>query len=446
MHPVSASLLETLRHYPSPREYVVAYSGGCDSHVLLHALVQIREQLACQSIKAVHIDHGLQQQAADWTQHCQQVCQQYDVAFTAVKLNLQIPKGESVEAYARTARYAALEKYLGTDDMLLLAQHQDDQAETMLLQLLRGSGVKGLAAMPEIVRIKDYWQTRPLLGLTQSDIRSYAETFGLKWVDDPSNQDNRFDRNFLRNDVVPILKQRWPSLSETMSRASQHQADANCLLNDLAELDWQACRMHEQTLLAITPLKNLAPSRQRNLLRYWITAQCQFPMPDSVQCQRIIDEILLASEDAEPIVSWADVVVRRYRETLHLERMQCEQRGVLTPWQQTWDLQSPLTLPSGQQLIAQQKKGQGMVFPEALSSLTVRFRLGGEKCRLPGRRHRHELKKLLQGWGVPPWQRDKIPLIYIGDELAQVVGYSVCEPFIAQNGQMGFDISLANNI
>ena len=443
MHPVLASLLGTLRLYPSPREYVVAYSGGCDSHVLLHALVQIREQLDCQSIKAVYIEHGLQEQAADWAQHCQHVCQHYDVAFTAVKLKLQIPKGESIEAYARTARYAALENQLGTDGMLLLAQHQDDQAETMLLQLLRGSGVKGLAAMPEIIRIKDYWQARPLLGLTQSDIQSYAAASKLKWIDDPSNQDSRFDRNFLRNQVVPILKQRWPSLSETMSRASQHQADANRLLDDLAELDWQACRLHEQTLLAIRPLKNLGPSRQRNLLRYWIAAQCQFPLPDSVQCQRIIDEILFAAEDAEPVVSWADVIVRRYRETLYLERMQCGQRGVSTPWQQSWDLRSPLTLPTGQQLIAQQKKGQGMVLPDVSPSLTVRFRLGGEKCRLPGRQHRHELKKLLQGWGVPPWQRDTIPLIYIGDELAQVVGYSVCEPFLAQNGQMGFDISLA---
>jgi len=439
MHSVPASLLEKLRHYPSPLNYVVAYSGGCDSHVLLHALIQIQAQLDCQSIKVVHVDHGLQEQASDWAQHCESVCQQYGVPFTAVSLNLQIPKGESVEAHARTARYAALEKQLHAGDMLLLAQHQNDQAETMLLQLIRGSGVKGLAAMPEIVKVKNYWQTRPLLDLNRSDIQSYAEQSKLKWIEDPSNQDNRFDRNFLRNDVIPVLQQRWPALSETMSRASRHQAEADSLLNDLAELDWQTCRMTKRTLLAIESLKKLDPARQRNLLRYWIANKCQFPMPDRVQCQRILDEILPASEDAEPVVCWADVVVRRYRNALHLERGPF---AFSEGWQESWDLQAPLALPSGQQLVVQQKKGQGMVIPDAKSLLTVRFRLGGEKCRLPGRQHRHELKKLLQGWGVPPWQRDKIPLIYIGDELAQVVGYSICEPFLAKNEQMGFEISL----
>lgn len=442
MHSVPASLLEKLRHYPSPANYVVAYSGGCDSHVLLHALIQIQAQLDCQLISVVHIDHGLQEQSADWAQHCQAICQQYDVPFTTISLNLEIPNGESVEAYARKARYAALEKHVGSDDMLLLAQHQDDQAETMLLQLIRGSGVKGLAAMPEIVKVNDYWQARPLLGVTRSDIQSYAEQSQLDWIEDPSNQDNRFDRNFLRNDVFPVLQQRWPSLSETMSRASRHQAEADSLLKDLAELDWQTCRMPEQTLLTIESLKKLDPARQRNLLRYWITNKCQFPMPDRVQCQRILDEILPASEDAEPVVCWADVVVRRYRDTLYIEQAAQTDYALFTGWQKSWDLQSPLRLPSGQQLIVQQKKGQGMVLPEAANSLMVRFRLGGEKCRLPGRQHRHELKKLLQGWGVPPWQRDKIPLLYIGDELAQVVGYSICEPFLAKSEQMGFEISL----
>lgn len=450
MHPVPASLLEKLRQYPTPHSYVVAYSGGCDSHSLLHALVQIREQLDCQNIKAVHVDHGLQPQSSEWTQHCENICHQYDVHFTAVTLNLQVPKGESIEAFARSARYAAFEQHLHKDDMLLLAQHQDDQAETMFLQLLRGSGVKGLAAMPEIVKDKGYWQVRPWLGLKRHDIQSYAEQSHLNWIDDPSNQENRFDRNYLRNEVIPALKHRWPSLTETMSRAARHQAEASNLLNDLAELDWQTCCLSDPTLLSptllpptllpIAPLKKLSPSRQRNLLRYWIAVQCQFPMPDRVKCQRIIDEILPAAEDAEPMVAWGDVVARRYRDTLHLERSGLVESA---NWRQAWDLQSPLLLPSGKKLIVQETKGQGMLFPADSTPLTVRFRQGGEKCRLPGRQHRHELKKLLQGWGVPPWQRDQIPLIYIGDELAQVVGYSICEPFLAKNEQKGLEISLS---
>lgn len=436
---VAASLLESLRHYPSPNEYVVAYSGGCDSHVLLHALVQVREQLTCKKIRAIHVDHGLQEAAAQWSRHCESMCHQYNVPCTLETLNLDIPKGESIEAFARKARYRALEKHLQNNSMLLLAQHQDDQAETLLLQLLRGRGVKGLAGMPALVWTGKYWQVRPFLGLQRFEIEAYAEQCNLNWIDDPSNTDTRFDRNFLRNEIIPPLKQRWPSLAETLSRAATHQAEANLLLNDLAELDWQNCRLDEISLLAIEPLQSLSPARQRNLLRYWIAEQCQCPMPDSTQCQRILDEVLPAVPDAEPMVSWGEVVVRRYRNVLHLE--QGEDKSAVD-WQQAWDLQSPLMLPSGQQLVAKKSRGHGMVVNDTDAPVIVRFRQGGEKCRLPGRTHRHELKKLLQSWGVPPWQRDRIPLIYVGDELAQVVGYSVCEPFLAKNGQMGVEITL----
>jgi tRNA(Ile)-lysidine synthase len=380
----------------------------------------------------------LQPQSPEWSQHCETICHQYNVPFTAITLNLLVPKGESTEAYARAARYQALEKHLNQDDILLLAQHQDDQAETMFLQLLRGSGVKGLAAMPEIIKVKNYWQARPWLQLTRAEIQSYAESAHLNWIDDPSNQQNRFDRNYLRNEVFPVLKQRWPALTETISRAARHQAEANELLNELAESDWQSCRSGNKTLLLIQPFKKLSKSRQRNLLRYWITEQCQFPMPNSTQCERIIEEMLPAAIDAEPVVCWGGVLIRRYRDVLHLEQ---ERKVLSNEWQSTWDLEAPLSLPSGQQLIVTQKKGQGIVLPEK-TELTVRFRQGGEKCRLPGRQHRHELKKLLQGWGVPPWHRDQIPLIYIGDELAQVVGYSACEPFIAKKEQIGYEISL----
>jgi tRNA(Ile)-lysidine synthase len=294
--------------------------------------------------------------------------------------------------------------------------------------------------MPELLKVKNYyWQARPWLQLTRDEIQDYAQSMKLDWLEDPSNSDNRFDRNYLRNLIFPVLKQRWPSLTETIARASRHQAEANQLLDELAELDYQDCQLAEKYMLAITPLKILSKARQRNLLRYWIAERCEYPMPDSNHCQRIIEEIIPAAEDAEPQVSWTGVVVRRYRDVLHLER---DRPQNFAEWQQPWDLKSPLDLPSGQQLLAFEKKGQGIVLPETSDSLSVRFRQGGEKCRLPGRQHRHELKKLLQSWGVPPWQRDKIPLIYVGDELAQIVGYSVCEPFLAKNEQTGYEISL----
>jgi tRNA(Ile)-lysidine synthase len=419
---------------------VVAYSGGCDSHSLLHALVQIREQLDCQNLLAIHVDHGLQTESSQWSGHCEKICQQYAVPFQLIALKLVTPKGESPEAYARQARYAAMQDDLDYDDMLLLAQHQDDQAETLLLQLLRGSGVRGLAAMPEINRSDRYWQARPWLHIGRTEIQSYAEQAQLNWIDDPSNQDNRFDRNYLRNEIMPLLKQRWPAAAETLGRTARHQAEASELVNTLAELDWRECRLNEKTMLSLPQLKRLTAARQRNLLRYWIAEQCDLPLPDSIHCQRIIEEVLPAAQDAEPVVSWGDIAVRRYRDVLHIEK--CLSTAP-AEWRQQWDLQAPLSLPSGQTLRVTKQKGQGLALPDGPDSVTVGFRQGGEKCRLPGRQHRHELKKLFQNWGVPPWQRDRVPLIYVGNELAQVVGYSVCEPFLAKNEQIGYVISLA---
>jgi len=439
MSALETSLLEQLRPFSSStKRYVVAYSGGCDSHVLLHALVQIKDQFPSQNIRAIHVDHGLQTHSPDWAEHCRQVCVALNVPIDVLQLNLSIPKGESTEAYARQQRYAAIQTKLTADDILLLAQHQDDQAETLLLQMLRGSGVKGLASMPFSKQVDGVHYLRPLLNLTRNDIQQYAIDNQLNWIDDPSNEDTRFDRNFLRHEIIPKLKSRWPSLSDTFNRVASHQAEANALLTEVAAQDLKSFELDKTNTLPIESLVSLSPARQRNVLRYWIE-QCGSPVPDSVQLQRILDEVVAAADDAEPLVSWSGVNMRRYRAVLHLDRASSHPPS---NWQMNWDWQSPLNLPLGQQLRIRQLAGQGLALPSQDTALTVRFRRGGEKCQLPGRKHRHELKKLMQDWGIPPWQRGNIPLIYVGDELAQVVGYSVCEPYIARADQTGLDIYL----
>jgi len=468
MH-VSASLLASLRQFPIPNRYVVAYSGGCDSHVLLHALMEMRarsaemnrsaevnspaeinnsaqanrlgkeNRFAEVNILAVHINHGLQADADKWQQHCKNICRELKVNFESIKLNLAIPKGESLEAYAREARYAAIRTVMQADDMLLLAQHADDQAETVLLQALRGSGVKGLAAMPKIVRNETTWQARPMLSISRKQIDDYANQHALNWIDDPSNKEIRFDRNFLRHQIIPDLKQRWPAMAETLSRVALHQADADQLMTELAELDWCICKVRNSDNpngLSSIAMTRLSQARQRNLLRYWIAQCCESPLPDAATCQRILDEVIAAAEDAEPELCWANVVVRRYRGVLYLE----QQQSSYSSWQQPWDLTTPLLLPCGKKLHVRTTLGQGLIYKDTDKPLSVRYRLGGEKCQLPGRAHRHELKKLFQTWGIPPWQRDRVPLIYVGEDVAQVVGYSVCESFIAQPGQVGYEI------
>jgi tRNA(Ile)-lysidine synthase len=434
-----ATLLAQLNQLPTPKRYVIALSGGCDSVALLHAIKQIQTQLACQQIIAVHIDHGLQSFSANWSLQCKQLCTQHQIPLTVIELNLTIAKGESLEAVARHARYAAFGEFLQDQDMLLLAHHQNDQAETLLLQMLRGSGVNGLACMPAITQVNNNWLARPLLGQTRESIEHYAREQQLSWIDDPSNQETRFDRNFLRHDIMPVLQSRWPALTTTLARVAQHQAEAKGLLTDLAEMDWHTCQTQTPQQVSVHGLQQLSAPRARNLLRYWIHTICHAPLPDSVHLQRILDEVLPAAVDAAPLVSWANVQLRRYRDALYLE---VAPNDDIHTWYTHWDLHAPLQLPTGESLATRRVSGAGLLLDAAAPPVTVKFRQGGERCRLPGRVHHHELKKCFQQWGVPPWQRDRIPLIYIGQELAQIVGYSVCEPFRAKSGQSGIEIYL----
>ncbi|MDH5600825.1 MAG: tRNA lysidine(34) synthetase TilS, partial [Gammaproteobacteria bacterium] len=273
-----ALLKENLSDYQDTKVLWLAYSGGCDSHVLLHSLVQIRDQLNPE-IKAIHINHGLSPLAKEWEEHCREVCQQLAVPYTAISVNA-IKKGASPEEAARLARYAEWQKLIKKDEVILLAHHQDDQAETVLIQLLRGSGVKGLAAMPAKQKFSHGLLCRPLLNFLREELYSYGVEQGLNWIDDPSNFDTDFDRNFLRHEVVPLLEERWPSLKKTLSRTAAHMGEANRLLTELAEQDWLQVKSDQQ--ITIDALLKLDEPRQRNVLRYWLATICQLTLPDTV--------------------------------------------------------------------------------------------------------------------------------------------------------------------
>jgi tRNA(Ile)-lysidine synthase len=435
-----ASLLAQLMRYPAPSGYLVAYSGGCDSHVLLHALAAVREQLPVPNVEVIHINHGLQSEAPQWQAHCKNVCNRLDLPYRSVAVEARAQSGESPEAAARAARYTAFSEHLGERQMLLLAHHQDDQAETLLLQLLRGSGVKGLAAMPEVTHFAGGWLARPLLFYTHEMLCDYARQQQLQWIEDPSNFDTELDRNFLRHEVFPKLQERWPSASVLLSRASEHQAEAAALLNELAALDWQQVEGTSPNQIRLTALARLSVARQRNLVRYWIGERCGLPLPDSRHLERIFAEVIGAGEDAEPLVSWAGVNVRRFRDVLVVESAV---PPVDNRWRSLWDCEGTLALPGGTDYLeARDKSGAGLARRYVATGVEVAFRQGGERVQLPGREHRHQLKKLLQDWGVPPWERDRIPLIYIKGELAQVVGYCVCAPFAAVADEPGVDIVL----
>lgn len=419
----------------------VAYSGGCDSHVLLHALVALRPQISPE-IKAIHINHGLSPLANEWEEHCRLTCEKLDVPYVAISVNARAKKSSPEEA-ARHARYAEWKKLLKINEVLLLAHHQDDQAETLLIQLMRGAGVKGLASMPAQQAFADGLLSRPLLGFLREELYCYALDNNLHWIDDPSNFDTDFDRNFLRHDIIPLLETRWPGLKKTLSRTASHQAEASDLLNGLAEQDWQQVQSGEQ--IKISALAQLNVQRQRNLLRYWIGQVRKLALPDTVHLHRIINEVLTAAEDAKPEVTWSGGEVRRYQGLLYAQTKTSEIDEKLTlRWP---NIEQALALPlSNMNLVSTASMGEGLSQGKLKNrEYSIRFRQGGETCRPAGRGQTHQLKKLFQEWQIPPWRRGQIPLFFVDNELAAVVGYCLCEPFAAASGEPGYVIELKDS-
>jgi len=404
----------------------VAYSGGVDSHVLLHVLATLSAQY---HIKAVHINHGLYPNAEQWSAHCQSVCDDLNIACEIVKVDVKKSAGESLEAQARHARYSAFESFIKENDVLVTAHHQGDQAETLLLQLLRGAGIKGLSGMPETKTFGEGCLLRPLLNATRADILEYAKENKLNWIEDESNRDEKFSRNFLRHQLLPVLEKHWPQAKKTIARSSKHIAEANSLLDEIAASDLANLKSEQANILSIKALLSLSETRQRNVLRYWFQNQ-DVILPDEKKLQAIIDEVMLAQPDTDPCVNWKDVEVRRFQDGLYLLPKLPDHD---ITWKKTWDLKTDLTLPSGLGKLTAKKTNTPGLKP-TINSVDVRFRQGGEQMALPNRQGHHTLKNLFQEWQVPTWQRDRIPLLYVDNELTVVVGYAVAEKFIAPEG------------
>ncbi len=436
-----AQLLEQLAQLPPAQRYWVAYSGGCDSTVLLHLMAFLRQQYPAE-LHALHVNHNLHTAAPTWAAHCRAVCETLGVPLTEMNVDARGAKGESPEAAARAARYGIFTEMLKNGDGLLLAHHRDDQAETLLLQLLRGSGPRGLAAMPRHRELGAGWLGRPLLDYSRAELCRYADAEKLAWIDDPSNFDTDFDRNFLRQRVLPLLQERWPAATTTLARAAEHQAEAAELLHQLADEDWQSAAGPRIDTLGIEALMQLTPERQTNLLRYWINRVNAVPLPDQQRVLRILTEVIPAASDAEPCIRWPGGQVRRYAGLLYL--LTADPVSNLAPLE--WDLRDRLDLGDGRTLRATPISGQGLN-AEILKSarITLRYRQGGEQCRPAGRGHRHSLKNLLQEWGVPPWERGRVPLLYVNEDIAMVVGYCVCEPYQAASNQAGLQVAYADS-
>jgi len=432
MPTLSAEVLLPIFHrYPAQR-YWIAFSGGMDSHVLLNLCADLQKSQHLK-FQAVHVHHGLQANADLWSEHCAEICHRLALPCLILKVNARAKPGESPEEAARQARYSALRAHLAFGDIVLTAQHRDDQAETLLLQLMRGAGLAGLAAMAEISPLEPGFLLRPLLGFARDELRAYAIAENLRWIEDPSNQDSAYDRNFLRNEIIPRLEQRWPSLNKALARTACHCAEAQQLLGDLADDLCRSALNPDGQSLSVIKLREFKPADQRLVLREWMRSR-RFRMPALAVIERILQEVLPARPDKTPLVAWREGEVRRYRDGLYLFPPQ-------PPFNASaylqWDGLSLLELPDRNgQLSATPTTAAGIAIEHwARGDISVRYRQGGELCKLPGRTGTHELKKLFQEKGIAPWLRERAPLVYIDGELAAVASWWVCASFAGKAGE-----------
>ncbi|CAK0742792.1 tRNA(Ile)-lysidine synthase [Gammaproteobacteria bacterium] len=431
----SVTLRIALATVPSARRWWVAYSGGVDSHCLLHALASIAAELP--ELIAVHVDHGLNPESERWAQHCASICAGLRVPYRLLQVKVQSDSGEGLEAAARTARYAALARVMAFGEVLFTAHHLDDQAETVLLQLLRGAGSRGLAAMPALAAFHAGYLVRPLLNHSRAELLAYAHAAGLAWVDDDDNLNQRHDRNYLRHQIFPLLQQRWPAAALTFARTATHQAEATSLLESLAAQDIAQLTRPRSNTLPVAPMLGLGPARARNLLRFWIRDNGH-AVPSTAILERVLAEAAMARQDATPLISWTNSELRRYRNLLYL--MKPLPDLPLPDWELEWnDLETPLRLHWGI-LTAQPLIGVGLSELARIQGITVRLRQGGERCRLAGTTHHRPLKDLWQAAGIPPWERTRTPLLFVNGVLAAVPGFGPCHCFQASAGEIGWKI------
>jgi tRNA(Ile)-lysidine synthase len=412
---------------------LVAFSGGLDSAVLLHALVA-DDRNRRERIRAVHINHQLHRDAAQWQDHCAAVARELAIPFLSERVTIPPNPSEGVESAARRVRYEALREVLQPGEVLVTAHHADDQLETVLLALMRGSGVDGLAAMPRCQRFGAGWHMRPLLEYTRATMSGWANERRLTWLDDPSNDNTRFDRNYLRSEVVPKLRARWPAVAQSTARTAAHLGEASHLLDEIAAHDFATAALGR--CLKVSALKTLDPPRRRNLLRYWLHS-CGARAPSTRKLAVLEHDMLIAEDDRSPCVDWDDIEVRRHRGLMYcLPRLPEESQT-----QRDWSWSSPVRLGDHLGLLrAEIAHGRGLARSKLPGRVQLGLRHGGESLRLPGHAHRRPLKKLLQEANVLPWWRDRLPLVFIGDALIAVADLWVNADYAAQIHEEGVSI------
>jgi tRNA(Ile)-lysidine synthase len=419
------------------KSMTVALSGGVDSVVLLHLLHQLQKTHHF-TLKASHVHHGLSKNADKWVKFCEKLCTKLSVPLDVHYIQLPQKKALGIEGEARRLRYEKLLK--SQTDLVVLAHHEDDQAETFLLQLIRGAGVKGLSSMAHFDETRRLW--RPLLNTSRIDIESYAKKHKLKWIEDESNQNIDFDRNFIRSKILPILNNRFSHIVKVISRSASHLAEAQHLLDELAKIDlknYLKSNIYKHKLQVKT-LEKLSLSRAKNILRYWLEINNQL-MPSKDLLDECLRQVLTAKKDATiKIQITKDFEIRRYKDEIYI--VQKNQKSNKN-YEIIWKGEPEILLPNGTQLNFKKVKGRGINFKFLdHQKLKIRNRQGGEFFKPDSKRPTKKIKQLLQESDLPPWEREFFPMIFVDDELAAVPNFGIDQKYQAGPQMTGLEVNL----
>jgi tRNA(Ile)-lysidine synthase len=430
----AASLHAVLEaHVPSGATgLVVGLSGGGDSASLLAATASLGAAVRGLPLRAVHVDHGLQAAAAAFSQACAALCAEFGVPLAVIPVSVHLPPGSSIEAAARDARYAALARELKAGECLLTAHHREDQAETVLLQAVRGAGLKGMSAMPVCRRFGHGWHVRPVLDVPQDELRACFVRPGAS-IADPMNEDPRFDRGYVRRQIWPLIKSRWPGAGIALSRTAKHLAAAQDLLERAAAT--HVGRLRDGDELSVPGLRALTPQERTNALRLWLYDAGVEP-PSTARLSEALRQILDADLDHLPAIEWGDFALRRYRQRVFLTPVRVPRLEGPLPW--AAPPAAPLPLGPGLGRVQWVPHSGGIDARGLQESLSVRRRAGGETIKPAVHAKTQSVQHLCQAHGVLPWMRDALPLLFAGEDLIAVGDLWVDARWCAAPEQAGY--------
>jgi tRNA(Ile)-lysidine synthase len=461
---LESALYNVLTSYPDSH-FIVAYSGGIDSQVLLHAIQNLKNSSVnntsqiTNSVSVCHVNHGLSSNAKQWEAFAQQQCDLYLFDLDICRVHVKVKAQHSIEELARDARYNAIKTLITKKNLnnvvVLTGHHSDDQAETFLLALKRGSGLKGLSAMKQVMVFDDALLIRPLLTVSRREIEAYAHENKLSWIDDESNEDTRFDRNFIRHQVMPNITDRWPSFLKTINRSAEHCQEAESLLTELADQDLQTIQVANNAL-SLKKLQTLSHARFNNVVRYFLSRQ-HCLMPSTAQLSQLQIQ-LLAKTDKAPAVKVGDHWLRRFKGNVYLtaelqditevsltfeaESLELQQLSIVelpdNIGQLTFTRQSLANSPS---ISEASDKRTCIVAPRKDQSVSIRFAHNNPTCTPDYRQHSRSLKKILQELDVPTWERKRLPFLYYNEDLVAVIGHFTCKEYLPDETSNALNIT-----